>query len=260
MVTLPRVRRPPLADAVLAGFLALVVCIEALTYPAVQLPALHAVVGTTVMVAIAWRRTFPLAIAALVLAANIVLGANGGELSVVFGLLIMAFTLGAETEGRTSWLGLLGLFGFFMAALVIGNQGLVPGDIGAGVVLLALPWVAGRTLREHATSLATAMSRADRLEEEKLHEAEAATTGSEPASPVSCTTSCPTRSASSRSSRRPYAADSARTRRGRRPTSPASRRLPGTPWPRCADSSASCTSRARPRRWLRNRGSRSWGA
>ncbi len=176
MVTLPRVRRPPLADALLAGFLALVVCIEAFTYPTVQRPALHAVVGTTVMVAIAWRRAFPLAIAVLVLAANIVLGANGGELSVVFGLLVMAFTLGSETEGRTSWLGVLGLLGFFMTALVIGNQGLVPGDVGAGVVLIALPWVAGRTLRERATSLATAMSRADRLEEEKLHEAEAATT------------------------------------------------------------------------------------
>ncbi len=174
-MTLPRARRPPLADALLAGFLALVVCIEAFTYPSVQVPALHAVVGTTVMLAIAWRRAFPVAIAALVLAANMVLGANGGELSVVFGLLIMAFTLGSETEGRTSWLGVLGLLGFFMSALVIGNQGLVPGDLGAGVVLIALPWVAGRTLRERATSLATAMSRADRLEEEKLQEAEAAT-------------------------------------------------------------------------------------
>ena len=175
MVTLPRLRRPPLADALLAGFLALVVCVEALTESTVRLPALHAVVGTTVMLAIAWRRAFPVPVAAIVVVGNMLLGANGGELSVVFGLLIMAFTLGSETEGRASWLGLLGMLSIFLTGLVIGNQGVVPGDLGAVVVLVALPWVAGRTLREHATSLATAMSRADRLEEEKLHEAEAAT-------------------------------------------------------------------------------------
>ena len=171
---LPRLRRPPLLDALLAGFLAVVVLAEAFTEPAVRVPALHALIGTTVMVAIAWRRSFPMLISVLVVAGNVVLGANGGELSVVFGLLVMAFTIGAETEGRRSWAGLSVFLGFFLVALVIANQGLVPGDLGAGLVLIALPWLAGRTLRERATSLAAAMSRADRLEEEKQHEAEAA--------------------------------------------------------------------------------------
>ena len=168
------VRRPSAVDALLAGFLAVVVLAEALMEPTVQRPALHALVGTTVMLAIAWRRAFPLLVAVLVVAGNMVLGANGGELSVVFGLLVMAFTVGAETEGRRSWAGLLVLLSFFLSALATANQGLVPGDLGAGVVLIALPWVAGRTLRERAASLAVAMSRAERLEEEKRHEAEAA--------------------------------------------------------------------------------------
>ena len=167
-------RRPSPVDALLAGFLALVVLAEAFTEPAVQVPALHALVGITVMLAIAWRRAFPLLIAVFVVSGNMVLGANGGELSVVFGLLVMAFTVGAETDGRRSWLGLLVLLSFFLIVLFLESEGLVPGDLGAGVVLIALPWVAGRTLREQATSLAVAMSRADRLEEEKLHEAEAA--------------------------------------------------------------------------------------
>jgi len=169
-------RRPSLVDALLAGFLALVVLAEAVTESAVQRPALHAVVGTTVMLAIAWRRAFPLSVSVLVVAGNMVLGGNGGELSVVFGLLVMAFTVGAETEGRRSWAGLLVLLSFFIVALVVENQALIPGDLGAGVVLIALPWLAGRTLRERAASLATAMSRADRFEEEKLHEAEVAVT------------------------------------------------------------------------------------
>jgi signal transduction histidine kinase len=167
-------RRPSPVDALLAGFLALVVLAEAFTEPAVQEPALHALVGTTVMLAIAWRRAFPLLITVIVVAGNMVLGANGGELSVVFGLLVMAFTVGSETEGRRSWAGLLELLSFFLVMIGVGNRALVPGDLGAGVVLIALPWVAGRTLRERASSLAAAMSRADRLEEEKLHEAEAA--------------------------------------------------------------------------------------
>ena len=39
--------------------------------------------------------------------------------------------------------------------------------LGAAVVLIVLPWLAGRTLQERAAHLATAMSRADLLEEEK---------------------------------------------------------------------------------------------
>lgn len=174
MLTLFRAHRPSLVDALLAGFLALVVLAEAFTEPTVQRPALHAAVGTTVTLAIAWRRTFPLPVALLVLAGSVFLGAQGGELSVVFGLLIMAFTIGTETEGIRSWLGMLLLLGFFLSALVLENRAVIPGDLGAGLVLVALPWVAGRTLRERAASLAEAMTRAKLLEEEKLHEAETA--------------------------------------------------------------------------------------
>jgi signal transduction histidine kinase len=95
---------------------------------------------------------------------------------VVFGLLIMSFTVAAEVEGRGSVYGLLGLLGFFLVAMVLGNQGLVAGDVGAAAVLIVLPWLAGRALRERAAHLAAAMSRADRLEQEKQREAEAAVT------------------------------------------------------------------------------------
>ena len=175
MDPLPRTPRPSLGDALLAGFLAAVVVAEAVTEQAVQRPALHAVVGTLVMLALAWRRAFPLSVALLVVAGNLVLGLNGGELSVVFALLVIAFTVGAETEGTRSWVGMAGLFSFFLVTLVVGSSGLVPGDLGAGVVLIMLPWLAGRTLRERATSLAEAMNRAERFEQEKQHEAEAAT-------------------------------------------------------------------------------------
>lgn len=175
MVPVPRLRRPSLVDAVLAGFLAVVVLAEAATESAVQRPVLHAVVGATVMLAIAWRRAFPVGVTLLAVLGNAVLGANGGELSVVFGLLIMAFTVGAETEGARSWLAMLALLSFFVGSLILANQRVIPGDLGAGVVLVALPWVAGRTLRERAAGLAAAMTRAELLEEEKLRAAAAAT-------------------------------------------------------------------------------------
>jgi signal transduction histidine kinase len=152
-----------------------VVLAEAATESAVQRPVLHAVVGAAVMVAIAWRRAFPVGVTLLAVLGNSVLGANGGELSVVFGLLIMAFTVGAETEGARSWLAILALLSFFVGSLILANQRVIPGDLGAGVVLVALPWVAGRTLRERAAGLAAAMTRAERLEEEKLRAAAAAT-------------------------------------------------------------------------------------
>ena len=174
MVTLPRARRPSLVDALLAGFFTFVVLFEAFTESVVERPWLHAVVGCGAMVVMAWRRVQPIPVAFTVVVAQMVLGVNGGELSVVLAMLVMAFTVGAETEGRASWVGLAALTLPFFLGLVLGSGRLIPGDFAAGLVLIAGPWVAGRTLRDRALALAGAMAREASFEQEKLHETEAA--------------------------------------------------------------------------------------
>ncbi|MGH3362716.1 MAG: sensor histidine kinase, partial [Nocardioides sp.] len=175
MVSLPRSRRPSPVDALLAGFFALVVLFEAFTEQVVEREWLHAVVGCTAMVVMAWRRVHPIPVAVTVVVAQLVLGVNGGELSVVLAMLVMAFTVGAETEGRASWVGLAALAVPFFVGLTLGQGRLIPGDFAAGLVLIIGPWLAGRTLRARAIELGEALSREARFEQEKRHEAEAAT-------------------------------------------------------------------------------------
>jgi signal transduction histidine kinase len=175
MVLLPRPRRPSLVDALLAVFFAAVVVFEAFTESVVERPWLHALVGGGAMVMMAWRRVRPLVVTVVVAAAGVVLAANGGELSVILALLVMAFTVGSETDGGASWLGLAALAAPFFIGLALEKDGLIPGDVAAGLVLIVGPWIAGRTLRERATALGEALSREARFEQEKLHEAEAAT-------------------------------------------------------------------------------------
>jgi signal transduction histidine kinase len=175
MVSLPRPRRPSLVDALLAAFFALVVLFEAFTESVVERPWLHALVGCGAMAMLAWRRVWPVPVASAVVAAQVVLGANGGELSVVLALMVMAFTVGAETDGTASWIGLAVLLVPFFAALLLEDGAVIPGDIAAGFVLIIGPWIAGRTLRARASLLGEAIGREARFEEEKLREAEAAT-------------------------------------------------------------------------------------
>lgn len=176
MLGLPRATRPSLVDVLLASFFAVVVLVEALTEPEVQTPWLHGVVGCSAVLAMAWRRVWPLPVAAVVVMAEAVLAINGGGLSVALAVLVMSFTVGAETEGRTSWWGLLLLLLPYIGGLSLARGGLIPGDVAASVVLVAAPWVAGRALRSRAEALAEAMARAAVLEHEKQREADEATT------------------------------------------------------------------------------------
>jgi signal transduction histidine kinase len=170
------VRRPTAVDGLLAGFYALVVVIEAYTEQAVQRPALHAAVGGVAMLLLAWRRVYPLAAAVAVGLALVVLGSNGGGLSIGFGLLIMAFTIGSETEGRASWIG-LGILGIpYVAALSINLREAAAGDTAAAVTMVLVPWLAGRAMRQRASHLAKVLAHAERVELERERELERAAT------------------------------------------------------------------------------------
>ena len=166
--------RPPLVDVLIAVFYAAVVVVEALTEAAVANPGLHAVAGGAAMLLLAWRRSHTLLVVVGVEAALVVLGANGSGMSLVFALVVMGFTVGSETEGRRSWVGLLLLVMPFSLALFIELREAAAGDVGAIVTFIVIPWLAGRVLRQRAAHLAEARSHAERLELEREHEAERA--------------------------------------------------------------------------------------
>ncbi len=166
--------RPPLVDVLLAVFYAVVVVVEALTEPTIRDPGLHAVAGGAAMLALAWRRSYPLSVVVTVVLALIALGANGSGLSLVFALVVMAFTVGSETEGGRSWIGLALLGVPFNAALMFNLGEAAAGDVGAVVTFVVVPWLAGRVLRQRAEHLAQAHARAVELELAAEHEAERA--------------------------------------------------------------------------------------
>lgn len=168
-------RRPPTADLILAAFYALVIVAEAFTEPQLANPWVHAIGGGLAMTSLIWRRQFPLAVAVVVVLALFPLGANGGGLSIVFGLIVMAFTVGSELEGRRAWLGLVLLALPCILAVTIETGGLAgPGDIGALITIIVVPWLAGRTLRQRADHLTRARAYAERLEIQRIHEVERA--------------------------------------------------------------------------------------
>lgn len=167
-------QRPPFVDLLVATLFTGVVVVEAFTEPSVSSPVGHALVAAPAMLAMAWRRRWPLVCTGMVVAAWVGLAWSGGELSLVLATAVMAFTVGSETAGRRSWLGLALLVIPSMTASVVQYTSFYAGDFAAMGVLIVAPWMAGRAMRERAVRLAAAIARADRLELEKSLEADAA--------------------------------------------------------------------------------------
>jgi signal transduction histidine kinase len=157
-------RRPSPGDALLAGFFAVVVVVEAFTEPVVQRPWLHAAIAAPAMVVMAWRRVHPVPVAVAVAVALVLLALSGGGLSVALALLITSFTLGSEAESRASHLGLGLLLLLAFVGLILEAEEAVIGDIAAVVTLVVAPWLAGRALRHRADSVAEAIAQAERRE------------------------------------------------------------------------------------------------
>ena len=155
---------PSAVDFAISGaFVALTVA-EAVLSPGVVSPALHVGVAGLAMVALAWRRSYPIGVAVCVIAANIVVNPHD-QFSTVLSLVLVAFTIGSETGPPRSYVGLAVVLVPFLVAMTA--EGLEPSDVAAAFVFLVGPWSVGTAVRRRAAHTAEALARADRLERER---------------------------------------------------------------------------------------------
>ena len=157
---------PPVADSLIAGAFVLFTVAEALFSPGVRSPIIFVVVAGIAMAALAWRRSYPIGVAVWVIATNIVVNPQD-QFSTLLSLVLVAYTIGAETERPRSTVGLAVVLVPFVAAMAVQARGLVPSDLAAALVFLVGPWFVGTAMRQRAQHAEEALARADRLERER---------------------------------------------------------------------------------------------
>ena len=155
---------PPRGDiALAAGFVALSLA-EAFFVPTVRSPLLHIAVTGSAMALLAWRRRFPIAVGAVVMAATIAIDPQG-EFSTLLALVLVSFTVGVETSPPRSYGGLAVVLVPFVAAMVVTSP--EPSDFAAALVFLVGPWSVGSVVRERGQVTKQALDRAASLEREQ---------------------------------------------------------------------------------------------
>jgi signal transduction histidine kinase len=168
LVNLPRLPRPPWVDVALAAAFVVMTLAESVFSPAVSSPVGHAVVGTLAMGVLAWRRSAPLAVAAIVITVNVLTNPSG-EFSTLLSLVLVCFTIGAETRPPRSQVGLLVVLVPFLGVSIA--QHLEPSDLAAALVFFVGPWAVGGLLQSRIARTEEAVARAERLEREREQEA-----------------------------------------------------------------------------------------
>lgn len=158
-----RLPRPSLVDVVIAGAFVMLTFAEAVAAPSVGSPWLHAGVAGLAMSALAWHRIFPITVAAVVMASNIVVNPEG-QLSTGLALVLVAYTNGAVSAPPRSHLGLAVVLVPFVGALALDD--LEPSDLGAALVFLVGPWSVGVAMRQRALRTSQAEASALLLEQE----------------------------------------------------------------------------------------------
>ena len=163
--------RPGRLDVSIALAFLLLVVAEAALSPDVPSPLLHVTVAGAAMAALAYRRRAPLVVAAVVAVANFGLNPEG-QFSTLLSLVLVTFTVGAETDPPRSYYGLGIVLLPFVALLTY--EGLEPSDLAAALVFLIGPWGVGSATRQRTRRTEQAVARAEQLERDREREAEAA--------------------------------------------------------------------------------------
>jgi two-component sensor histidine kinase len=144
---------PPRLDLALAALFVALSLAEVFVNGTVRSPLEHVLVTGVAMSSLAWRRRFPLVVAGLVIASNLVVNPQG-EFSTLLSLVLVSFTIGAETAPPRSHVGLAIVLVPFLAAMV--TAGLVPSDVAAALVFIVGPWSVGSLFRQRSAYAAEA--------------------------------------------------------------------------------------------------------
>ena len=171
--TLAALRRwwgmPTGLDIVIAlAFIAMSVA-EAALAPGVVSPLLHLLVAVPCLGSLAWRRHFPLAVALLVVAGNLYLN-PAGQFAILLSVVLVAFTVGSETDPPRSYIGLGVVLVPFLTVSIV--EELEPSDLAAALVFIVGPWVVGTVVRQRAERARAAVARAAQLELDAARAAE----------------------------------------------------------------------------------------
>lgn len=168
---LMRVPVPPVVDIAIAAAFVVFSVAEAVFSPAVESPLLHVVAAGLAMVALAWRRSFPIGVAVYVVGTDLAINPEQ-QFSTLLSLVLVCYTIGAETERPRSYAGLAVVLLPFLAVSVA--KDFVPSDFAAALVFFVGPWSVGTAVRQRIAHTEEAVARADRLEREREAEAAAA--------------------------------------------------------------------------------------
>ena len=160
--------KPPLVDAAIAAVFVAMTTAEALFSAKVSSPVEHVVIAGLAMASLAWRRRAPLAVAAIVVGSNLIVNPQG-EFTTLLSLVLVCFTLGAETEPPWSYIGIGTVFTAFLVTSII--QTFEPSDLAAGLVFFVGPWAVGVVTRGRLASADEAVARAEQLERNRELEA-----------------------------------------------------------------------------------------
>lgn len=166
-----RVPVPPVVDIGIAAAFVLFTVAEAVFRTDVTSPVLHVVVAGVAMAVLAWRRSFPIGVAAWVVATNVAINPQG-EFSTLLALVLVCYTIGSETEPPRAYAGILVVVVPFLGVSI--REGLVPSDVAAALVFFVGPWLVGTAVRQRNLRTDEAVARADRLEREGEVQAAAA--------------------------------------------------------------------------------------
>lgn len=119
------------------------------------------------MMALAWRRRWPVPVAAGVVLANMITNVEGAG-STTLAVAVASYSVGAYAASGRAFVVLP--LSVAVGLAVVGQaagQALAPSDLAALMVWVLGPWVIGRFVRDRADAALTAHERADLLEREQ---------------------------------------------------------------------------------------------
>ncbi|QIK65741.1 sensor histidine kinase [Nocardioides sp. HDW12B] len=159
----PALRQPPWMDLLLAGFFVALTVAEQVTSTAPRAPW-QLVLAVLAMAALAVRRQLPVAVAVLVVVSNLLTNPQG-DFAILLSLVLVAFSVGFETDPPRSGWGLAVVLLPFLAVQLPG--GVEPSDLAAAVVFVGGPWGVGAATRQRTRRAAEAMARAELLQRDQ---------------------------------------------------------------------------------------------